>query len=371
MIRVAHLIPALDVGGAETLLAGFARHHDRGNITMRVATFRSGDALRETIAAEGVRVDRIAPRGLAGWISENEIDILHSHLRRADLLAGAAAKAGMRAKWVTTRHNVRTFRGLRRLYGWIDRGYRRHAHAIVAVSEAVADEFRADDPTSSERVVVIHNGVEIGEDPEHDAERRSRLRRSLGLPPDVPCLVHVGSLTEQKGHGTLLEALRTLHDRRLSVHLTCFGEGPLRGFLDARSRKFGLDPFVHWRGIDPDARSKLAAFDAFVFPSHWEGFGLALVEAMAEGLPVIATDVDGIREIVEPERSGVLVPPRDAEALASAVRGVLADPTRGARLGAAARERAKHFDIRRTVRAYEDTYRRAIDSDHGTATRGT
>lgn len=356
MIRVLHLIPALDVGGAERLLVSLARHHDRTAVSLRVAYFRDGDALRDAIAAEGIRVDRIAPSDLPQRLADWKIDVLHSHLIRADLLAGANSRRPDAPRWISTRHNTRYFRGLRRPYGWIDRSYTRNAAALVAVSHAVKSELEQSHPRIDDRICVIPNGVDP---PAQGSPRMSResLQAAFGIPPEAPALVHVGSLTPQKGHSVLLNAMQRLHAKRIPAHLVLFGDGALWGWIDGRSRKLGLDKHVHLAGVTDDTMQWLHAFDVFVFPSLWEGFGLALAEAMQVGLPVIASNVDGIPELVGSDgRAGILVPPGDPHQLAARIQEVLGSPERRRELGTNAIQRIEAFGAGRMARAYEDLY---------------
>jgi len=367
MIRVLHYVPGLAAGGAERLLVTLARHLDRDRFSMRVAWFRDEGPIREALVAEGVRVERVRPRELAAYVASERIDVVHSHLWRADLVAGSCARRGAFVPWITTRHNTRYFRGLRAPYGWIERAYRRRASAVIAVSGAVATEL-ARTGRGGPAPVVVPNGVELPprESDTVAAQVRASRRRELGLRPDEPALLHVGSFTAQKGHEVLLRALQRLAERRLRPRLVLAGDGPLRGFLEGRLRRLGLADQVLALGFVEDPVRLHPAFDLFVFPSRWEGFGLALAEAMASGLAPVASRVDGIPELIVDGESGVLVRPRDPEALAGAVQSLLADPERRSRLATAARAHiAEHFTAERMTRAHESLYERIHSGDPG------
>ena len=359
MIRVVHLIPGLDVGGAERLLLSFGRHLDPSEFELRVAYLRDENALRPQLEEAGIPVDRIASGELRSYVERHATDIVHSHLIRGDLLAGSLAGRPGFPVWITTRHNTRYFRGMRFPYGWIDRSYSRHATATVAISRAVAEDVAKQQRRDVGSIRVIPNGVEPAAPV--DADERDRLRRQLGIEGEEPALLHVGSLTEQKGHRVLLQALGRLHKKRIRPRLFLMGAGPLRGFIDAQARKLGIADRVQLMGAVDRPETKLAAFDVFVFPSLWEGFGLGLAEAMAAGLPVVASNVDGIPEMVEDGVSGVLVPPGDATALADALRDVLAGGDRRGSLGAAAQERIEGaFTAQRMLEEYAELYREVV-----------
>ena len=173
-----------------------------------------------------------------------------------------------------------------------------------------------------------------------------------------PKLLCVGRLAEQKGHRFLLEAMPAILDAHPDAHLLLAGDGHLLRDLQEQARPLG--DRVSFLGVREDVPALMAAADLFVFPSLWEGQGNALLEAMAVGVPIVATDIPSTRETIADGEHALLVPPGDAPALAAAVNRVLADPDLAARLADAARIRAQDYDIERTTRHLEAVYTRLL-----------
>lgn len=219
----------------------------------------------------------------------------------------------------------------------------------IAVSNHVAHGLRRF-VLSPKKVRVIHNGIPLD----------SFLRTRRPAPPHLgskgkPVLLTLARLHAQKGLGYLIEAAALLPDATFAIA----GEGPDRAALEAQARALGLADRVIFLGQRQDVRELLAGCDAFVLPSLWEGLPVSILEAMAAGKPVIASEIPGNDEAVVHGITGLLVPPRDPVALADAIRSVVADPALAARLGTAGRERAEQeFSVdtmvRRTTAIYDE-----------------
>lgn len=310
------------------------------------------------------------PRTLARLgrlLLRHRVDLVHTHHVLDRLYAGLAARlAGVPV--VTTLHNTsppaRPVRGLRRRLGLSstgglgDRWARQAADRFVAVSQAVLRAQAEYLRIPAERAVVIHPGVDLEElaKPVPEAELRA-LRAALGLGAG-PVLLHVGRLHEQKGQSYLLEAMLGLRARHPDAVLLIAGEGEERPRLEALVRRHGLEAPVRLLGQRSDVPALLALADLFVFPSvHKEGLPVAVVEASAAGLPVVAARTGPLEEAVEDGVTGLLVPPRDAEALAAAAGELLDDPGRRIAMGRAGRRRAaERFSLAASVRALEALY---------------
>jgi glycosyltransferase involved in cell wall biosynthesis len=202
----------------------------------------------------------------------------------------------------------------------------------------------------------IPNGVALGNG--RPGVETAEARRSLGLAPDAPVAIYVGRLVPDKGVAWLLEAWSDVVRDHPAAQLLIAGDGPdgerLRGIVD----RLGLGPRVSFLGHRADVDALLGMADVLVLPSRSEGMSNALLEGMAHGLAVVASDVPGNREVVEHERDGLLVPYDDRDALAGALQGLLADGLRCRRLGReAARKAASTFSIGAVATAYHDIYR--------------
>ena len=201
--------------------------------------------------------------------------------------------------------------------------------------------------SASAKVTTIRNGVEPGGRPSSDDKRRE-----LGL--DGILIGAVGRLDRQKGFATLIEAMARL--KETPARCAILGDGPERARLEALIRRRGLERTVRLLG-EQDAAPWLPAFDVFCLPSLWEGLPNSLLEAMALGLPVVASGVDGVPEAVTDGKDGLLVPPEDSDALAAALGALTNDAGRRAALGAAAKATAgERFTSARMIAEYESAY---------------
>lgn len=355
-VRVLWLTKGLGWGGAERLLAACARHASRARWEIEVAyvlPWKSG--LVPEIESLGIPVHclgRERPKGpwpvrLRRLIAERDYAIVHTH---APVPAVAARLlAGGRARLVHTEHNM--WPRYRPTTRWANALTYRRNDAVIAVSKAVAGTIRP--PGRGIRVpltVVIH-GIE------HPVPALSRraARSRLGVPEDGLVVGTVGNLTPKKDHRTLLDAVAVLPEASRPT-LVIVGTGPMDRDLRAHARSLGLADSVIFAGLRQDVTEILPAFDVFALSSRHEGLPLALVEAMAAGVPVVATEVGGIPEIVTDGVEGILVRPGAPQALAVALAGLLADGQLRGRLAATGRERALTLDIATAQRQIEDVY---------------
>lgn len=366
-MRAAAMVDSLGLGGAERLLATMARHAPEVSIDLTVLSLRDVEStvVADEIAVAGAEIITVPTRWrhhladprrfgrLAAELRRGDFNIVHTHLGTSNVLGIAAARrVGLPA--IATLHNIRL--GDRGLRGRAEDAALRRADAVMAVGREVA---RTHAPAlAGTSITVIPNPVDL---PPITGTRDLRaLRSELAGDADRPLLLNVGRLEPQKGQLDLLEALRHLVDDRPEVVLALAGEGRLAGALAGRARELGLDDNVRLLGPRRDLQNLLAVADVFVSSSHYEGMPLALLEAMAAGLPIVATAVGDVGDVVD--GTGVLVPPREPRALAAAIDGLLGDRPRRHALGARARERvAECYDATRWMarvrELYDDTRR--------------
>jgi glycosyltransferase involved in cell wall biosynthesis len=210
------------------------------------------------------------------------------------------------------------------------------------------------------KIDVIYNAVDWSMlQPAELPGARARMRESLGLAADVKLAGVIARLTEQKGHRFLFEALAA--PALADVHLLVVGDGDLRDSLRAEAGRLGVASRVHFLGARRDLGDLLAAIDVFAMPSLWEGLPLSLILAMGAALPVVATAVAGIPEVVAPGETGWLVPPADAPALVRALSEVFRDRDRAAAIGRAAREWVRpRFGVDEYINAVAGLYDRLL-----------
>jgi glycosyltransferase involved in cell wall biosynthesis len=274
-------------------------------------------------------------------------EIVHTHLVHADLY-GAIAAAASGAVHVSTRHNDDRY--LLGPFRYVDRAFARRTRRLIAISEAVR-RFLENAGHSRSKLRTIRYGLDelpTGT-PEIGPEQ-------AGLPADVPLLLAVGRLIPQKDHATLLRAFARVHVRHPEARLAILGSGPLEGATRSLVRELELDDVVLLPGRQ-EPRDWLARADVFVHSSRWEGFGIVLLEAMLASLPIVATNVSAVPEIVVGGATGILVDEGDDVGIAAALVDLLTEPERARRLGGAGLERARtEFSVARMTEQTIDLY---------------
>ena len=286
---------------------------------VRGATYRSrlSELLRRCRAAHGVQ-------------------LVHLQFKKEQLLGtGLATAMGLRVVWTEHGWLPRAFSRSAPALAW----YRRmaaHATRVLCVSSSVREDLLAHG-LPPEQLVVRYNGIDAGPPP--DAADRATARRSLGVGSDELIVAAVSRLVRTKGLQHLLEAAPQVVRRAPDIRFVIAGSGPERGVLEAQARAAGVADHVRFLGHRDDVASLLPAFDVLVAPSLEDGLGYSALEAMAAGLPVIASEVGGLVEVVASGETGTLVPAGDADALSAAIVGLARDPARRADYGAAGRDR--------------------------------
>lgn len=237
-----------------------------------------------------------------------------------------------------------------------------HLRYVLAISDVIHRNVLETTPMTPERVLTLHDAVDLTVfDPARTD--RAAARRSFGVDDDTAIVGFVGRFSPGKGHEELLEAAALLVQRGLRFRIIIVGEAShgeeaYAAGIRAKARALGLDAIVHFAGFRSDIPAVMTAFDIFAFPSHAESFGVVLIEAMAMRRAVVATNCDGVVDIVVEGVTGLMVPPRMAEPFAGALERLLRDPSLAARMGAAGRTRVEeHFDQQKQIDRLEAIYR--------------
>src|SRR5688572_11681373 len=259
---------------------------------------------------------------LQRFFQQSAPTIVHNFLLTASLYGRFAAMLARVPIVIGTEVNI--YERKQAAHRAAERWLMRHTDAVVASAESVRDFYIDQIDADPDKVVVIYNAVDWSQLDVTVA--RHEFRRQCGIPADAPVAGIIARLTEQKAHRVLLDAIASsLELGRL--HLLVIGDGELRASLERQSEKLGLTGHVHFAGARRDLGNILGAIDMFVMPSLWEGLPLSLVLAMGAGLPVIASNVAGIPEVIQHNVSGLLVDPGDVPQLATAMTRVLQDDT--------------------------------------------
>jgi sugar transferase (PEP-CTERM/EpsH1 system associated) len=358
-VGVVHLVTKLEFGGLEKVVFDLVRSRTRDTFDARVMCLETAGALAPRFDGLGVAVetigrpsDRFAGRviRLARRLRSLKPHVLHTHNPGPHLHGALAAVLASVPVLVHTKHGRNRVR--RRSVRLINRFAAGLSDAIVAVSDETARVSREIERIPASKIRTIRNGVDL----EHFAYRGPRGDRS-GF-----CAVTVGRLDPVKDQATLLRALRLAVDQDASISLDIVGDGPLRADLEALRDGLGLERHVRFHGFQHDVRPFLARADVFVLPSLSEGVPVTLLEAMATGLPGIATEVGGNAEVIVHGATGYLVPTRAPEVIAAALLGLRNDQAALDRLGRAARARAVNaFGLAAMVERYEALYLECLE----------
>ncbi len=354
-VRILWMTKGLGRGGAEQLLLSTLRHIDRDRFDVEVAyVLPHKDALVPPIQATGTQVHCLGRGGRAGragpaWVlrlrrllREGHFDVVHTQMPLSAAVCRLVAARG--TTLVHTEHNV--WDRHRLASRWANAlTYPRSARTL-AVSDSVGRSIRRPRllPGSWPPVEVLRQGIDLGAVPT-GADARAAARDELGLDHHAPVVGTVGNFTAKKDHETMLAAVAAMADRLPGLRLVLVGTGPLEDQLRRRAVDLGLGGVALFPGSRGDVMELLPAFDLFCLSSRFEGLPIALLEAMASGVPCVATAVGGVPEVLTHGVDGVLAPAGDPGALADALARVLEDAAMARDLGAAGRRTASGFDI--------------------------
>ena len=282
-------------------------------------------------------------------VQHNGYDIVHFHTARAHALSPILQ--GLKIKRIVTRRMDYPLRAgvMTRLL------YVHSIEKVVAISQGVsAALLKGGVPASHIRL--IPSGVDTTRFTRNPLAR-ARIRAQYGVDAQTPLLVSVGSLVERKGHDLLLTAAQRLKEKGLHIRYLICGDGPLRATLEKRVDALALKHNVKFTGFCSDIADMLSAADIFIHVPYYEGLGVAVIEALAAGLPTIASQVGGIPELIEDQKTGLLIPPRDVDLLTTSLLRLISAPAFAYRLGAAGQEFVRsRFDVAVTVQANEALY---------------
>jgi glycosyltransferase involved in cell wall biosynthesis len=354
-LRVHALIDNLGFGGAEILLPEFAARAERVGVDMTVGYLHDagiGSQALERLRRIGIEPTRVPIKSMLSprcimrvrrHIAAHSPDVVHTHLGWSDVVGGVAARS-LGIPCVSTVHEM----------DWTPSSLRERAHMhvmalarrrcagrVIVVSDTAREAYLSPGWDKPERVERVYNGVAGNAQP--GAGRA--VREELGIAADAPVVAMLSALRPEKAHDVALDAVARLLPRHPGLRLLIVGDGGSRAEIERLAEPLG--DAVIMPGYRDDVMAVLDAADLLLHPSHIEAFPTALLEAMAASLPIVATAVGGIPEIVRDGETGVLVEgPPDAGRVAEAVADLLADPARRARLAAAGRAR---FDAEFTL----------------------
>lgn len=349
------------IHGVSRLFAWWFPRYDKARFEVSLVGLKGSEPASERLVEQGIPVrhlgrGRFDPRILTDLVAvarEHRARILHVHgYAAADFGRLAARLVG--ARLILHEHfadpRMPAYQALadRLLSSLTDRA--------IAVSGSTRDFLVRERFVPKDRVRLIWNGAPLDEFAPVGRERALRVRRELQIPDDAPVVGAIGRLNTQKGHAYLLEAAPAILRAEPRAFLLVVGDGDLMEPLRQQARALGIAERVRFAGHRTDVPDLLGAIDVLAIPSLYEGTPLALFEAMAAGKAIVSSAVDGCAEVLEEGRTALLVPPRDAPALAAAIGSLLADSEGRGALSEAARAASRSYDIATCVARMQDLY---------------
>lgn len=360
MINVAQVTEDLKIGGLERVIENITMYLDPERFKVLVLCLSRGGEIAEKLIANGKDVEILGIKNyhsplslikVARWLRQKRIDIVHTHGYPAGVFGRIAAIV---ARVPCIIHHVHSIHSYTKRQLLIERLLSGFTDKVISCSCSVRDFIVKTAKVREDKTITIYNGVPLNWlSNNRDA---SEIRKMFNIPAVSPVVGVVGRLETIKGYKYLLEAAVTIEKAIGDIHFLIVGDGPLRKELEDLSRTLKLSHVI-FTGRRTDVNRLLTAMDIFVLPSVSEGLGIVIIEAMAAGLPVVATKIGGIPEIVSNGISGILVPPEDPDAIAKAIIGLLNDKERAKRMGAKGREiYNQQFTSELMVKRIEEIY---------------
>jgi glycosyltransferase involved in cell wall biosynthesis len=395
-LRILLLISNLKIGGAQEVVRTLCDYFPEKGYQTVVCTFEDGP-LRQEIEQAGIPVEILPARkhsvvalplffldmlrirkAIASIVDRYQINVLQTQMLRSLDFLVLTLRPGRKLLVFWTFHNALFVLRPEHLprFPWL-LGFKRWAHSqlyrwtarwvngMIVVSDDVKKALHAYAGTLQGKVSVIPNSVNTqryGATGSNNGvanltDERDRIRAELGLTPQQRVFAVVATFKKQKGHRFLIEAAANLIKKFPQICLLFIGDGELREELEIQTKSLGLDEHIRFLGLRSDVPLLLKASDYFVLPSLWEGLPVALIEAMASGLPVIATQVSGTKEVMLHNQTGLLVPPGEVEPLRKAMLYFLLHPDQAREIGSAARRRViENFSGEQQANAYLSIY---------------
>ena len=365
-VRILRVITWLPWGGIEKRMVEVLKRIDRKRFIPMVLCLRSKKGVyEEELEKAGIPVmklnfrSRLDPEGIYSLIKvlkKEKVDIIHSHMYRANIPALIAGKiAGVKGKIIQI-HNIEDWKGKREW--WMERLFFRWADRIVAVSRAVMEYEKKFVNIPPEKEVILYNGIEI-----HDFHLKPdlELKRSLGIPFSAKVIGIVARLHPDKGQDILLEVGREIIREVREVYFLLVGEGGYRRELEKIASREGIKSRVIFTGGVKDPRPYYSIMDISVLPSVREGFCNVILESLASGIPVVASNVGGNPEVIEEGKEGFLIPYGDREMLKARILTLLKDEELRQKMRERARRKAEEFSLERMVRETERLYSSLVE----------
>jgi len=366
-IRVMLAITDLSIGGIELVNLNLAKYLDKSKFAVTLVCWRGEGRLVDKLKEMDFNLEVF---GLPAWafivifirflleIKRKKIDILHGNPGSYARLAGKLMNAPVIISSFHSQWQLGFGKAL------LDRIHSKYNDHFIAVSKSVREHIKHQQKLRDDNITVIYNGISI--EPSYRDRNSAKLRRELGLSLTTPLVGFAGRLDYDKGVDILLQASKEILKKNHQVNIIIIGDGVERRNLERLASNLGISSQVHFTGFRDDIPHILSTINIFVAPARRAGFELTLTEAMASGVPIVATKCGAIPEVVADGETGILVPPEDPQAIAEAVIYLLKNPRLRKKMGSAGRKRVKEmFTVERMVAQYEELYERLLAEKTG------
>jgi len=367
-IKVAFVIGNFSIGGAERLVIDQINGIDKEIFEPFLVTLlpKPANVIGGLIDLSESKIAQFKFQSFYDWCSwlrlikfmrRQRFDIVYTHLFFANLVARAAAIMARIPVIISVEHNI--YRGKKPIYILADRILAKFTDKIITVSHSVKEFTIKQERIESDKFDVIYNGVDISP-VKFDKDAK---RKELGIDAENLVVASVGRISEQKGFIFLVRAAKELIPRFTHAKFLIIGPVEEKATFKMLQDEIGQDlsDRIILLGPRHDIKEILAASDIFVLPSLWEGFGISALEAMAAGLPIIASNIDGLKEFIKNNENGILVSKGDTEALIRAISRLAADSDLRIRLASSARQTAQKFSINENIRQLETLFLNLFD----------
>ncbi len=364
-MKILHIVTHLDIGGVEELLVMTAKELKNKGHDVKVVCIQNPGICADEIRNYGIDLKALNRKGgmfdiittlkLTSYIRTQKPDVIHTHTFYANLHGRIAAILAGVSTIFSSEHGVYTWKKARHIL--LDRILAKKTHKIIAVSNAVRDFLTSQESIDASKITVMHNAVDFNRF--NGTITKEVARQRLGFDKENIVIGSIGRFDPRKGYEYLIDAVSLLEEEFPEIRLLITGRDPLgikEGFLK-RARGLGIDKKVILMNAQRDVAYLYKAMDVFAMPSICEGFGMALIEAMACGIPVVAANTGGMPELVEDGENGILFTAADSASLARAIRGLLNDSNKSSRIASEGHNRVfKEFSPETYFKTLEDLY---------------
>jgi glycosyltransferase involved in cell wall biosynthesis len=374
-IKIIYVIGSLQLGGAERQLSEIAVRLDKSKFDVEICCIAQGGPFEEYVTKHGVKVrifnfyikhGKYNPLSyfhvarevsrIYRYFKESKPDIVHAWLYTAYIVGVACARMAGVPHTIASRRSLGYFKDSNPLKQPLENFINKYTDHVLVNSKAVEEDVLQREKIDKNKISLIYNGVDI--DRFHNQQERESIRNELGISDDSIVVGVVANLIHYKGHKELIESARIVKPEVPHSKFVFVGrDGGMKAELDEMINRYGLDDTILFTGDRTDVPRLLQAFDIVTLASHEEGFSNVLLEAMANGKPIVATDVGGNPESVKDGETGIIVPPRNPEKLARGLLRLLKDEKLRTSMGEKGFERVQeHFSIERLIKDMEHFY---------------